>query len=96
LVPAAGTIAVLINPNNANAERDCIKPVTLPPGRPRLSTKPAPTGSATFTNTIGTIRVACNNAAKPAVPLARMMSGPRAANSTACLRMVSAWPKPQK
>ena len=26
---------------------NCIKPVALPPGRARLSTKPAPTGSAT-------------------------------------------------
>ncbi len=33
------------------------KPVALPPGRARLSTKPAPTGSATCTNTIGTLRV---------------------------------------
>ena len=38
-----------------------MKPVTLPPGRARLSTKPAPTGSATIVNTIGTVRVACSN-----------------------------------
>ena len=44
-----------------------IKPVALPPGRARLSTKPAPTGSATFTNTIGTVRVACSNGATAAV-----------------------------
>ena len=30
-----------------------IKPVALPPGRAMLSTKPAPTGSTTTTNTIG-------------------------------------------
>src|SRR5262249_40315908 len=30
-----------------------MKPVMLPPGRDRLSTKPAPTGSATPANTIG-------------------------------------------
>src|SRR5262245_25190419 len=35
-----------------------VKPVTLPPGRARLSTNPAPTGSGTFVNTIGTVRVA--------------------------------------
>ena len=35
-----------------------IKPVALPPGRARLSTKPAPTGSGTIANTIGTMRVA--------------------------------------
>ena len=31
-----------------------VKPVALPSGRPRLATKPAPTGSVTLTNTIGT------------------------------------------
>ena len=40
-----------------------MKPVALPPGRARLSTKPAPTGSATIANTIGTVRVACSNGA---------------------------------
>ena len=45
-----------------------MKPVTLPPGRARLSTKPAPTGSATTANTIGTVRVACSNAATAALP----------------------------
>jgi hypothetical protein len=33
------------------------KPVALPPGRLRLSTRPAPTGSAICTNTIGNVRV---------------------------------------
>jgi hypothetical protein len=37
--------------------------VALPPGRANLATKPAPTGSMTFTNTIGTVRVVCSNAA---------------------------------
>ena len=41
--------------------RTVMKPVALPPGRARLSTKPAPTGSATIANTIGTVRVACSN-----------------------------------
>jgi putative ABC transport system substrate-binding protein len=31
--------------------------VILPPGRARLSTYPAPTGSGAFANTIGTVRV---------------------------------------
>ena len=44
---------------------NCMKPVALPPGRARLSTKPAPTGSVTFTNTIGTVRVACCNGPRP-------------------------------
>src|SRR5215831_3757369 len=38
-----------------------IKPVAMPPGRARVSTKPAPTGSATLTNTIGTLRGARNS-----------------------------------
>ena len=51
------------------------KPVALPPGRDRLSTKPAPTGSATAAKTIGTVRVASNSADTAALPLARMTSG---------------------
>ena len=38
-----------------------MKPVALPPGRAKLSTKPAPTGSGTTTKTIGTVRVVCSN-----------------------------------
>ena len=33
-----------------------MKPVTLPPGRARLATKPAPTGSVTVAKTIGKVR----------------------------------------
>src|SRR6516162_7954036 len=33
-----------------------VNPVTWPPGCARLSTRPAPTGSTAFTNTIGTLR----------------------------------------
>jgi len=32
-----------------------MKPVALPPGRAKLSTKPAPTGSTPSVNTIGTV-----------------------------------------
>jgi hypothetical protein len=35
------------------------KPVAFPPGRAKLATKPAPTGSLTNTKTIGTVRVSC-------------------------------------
>src|SRR5262245_48498737 len=38
-----------------------MKPVALPPGRAKLSTKPAPTGSLVSVNTIGMVRVACSN-----------------------------------
>jgi hypothetical protein len=38
-----------------------MKPVAVPPGRAKLSAKPAPTGSAAYVNTIGTVGVTCNN-----------------------------------
>ena len=41
-----------------------MKPVALPPGLARLSTRPAPTGSAANGNTIGTVRVAWSIATK--------------------------------
>src|SRR5262249_56255688 len=44
-------------------------PVTLPPGRVRLATKPAPTGSGTVTNTIGTVRVARRNGPTVVLPV---------------------------
>src|SRR5262245_43810503 len=34
-----------------------VNPVTLPPGRARLATNPEPTGSVTWTNTIGSGRL---------------------------------------
>ena len=73
-----------------------MKPVALPPGRARLSTKPAPTGSATVTNTIGTVRVACCNGPTAEPPAARMTSGASATNSAAYLRLRSASPAPQR
>src|SRR5262245_64475123 len=70
---------------NSNA----IKPLALPPGCAKLFTKPAPTGSATAANTIGTVRVACSNGPTVEAPEAKMTSGARAANSAACLRTAS-------
>src|SRR5262249_35748590 len=59
--------------------------------RARLATKPAPTGSMTTTNTIGTVRVASSNGAVVAVPVpATRTSGASATNSAACLRMSAA------
>jgi hypothetical protein len=37
-----------------------MKPVTLPPGRAKLATKPLPIGSATIAKTMGMVRVCCN------------------------------------
>src|SRR5262249_46086044 len=38
-----------------------VNPVALPPGRARLFTNPAPTGSAATGKTIGTVRVICSS-----------------------------------
>jgi hypothetical protein len=67
-----------------------LKPVALPPGRARLWTKPAPTGSATAANTIGTVRVTFSNGPRVEAPVANMTSGARATNSAAFLRTASA------
>jgi hypothetical protein len=73
-----------------------MKPVALPPGRAKLSTKPAPTGSLVMVNTIGTVRVACSNGPTLEVPPASMTSGASAANSAACLRISSALVEAQR
>src|SRR6516165_2857078 len=70
-------------PFRAQAVFERGNPVALPPGRARLSTNPAPTGSGTITNTIGMVRVACSNGAAPALPVTRMTSGASATNSAA-------------
>ena len=44
----------------------------------------------------GTVRVACSNGARAALEWARMMSGPGATNSAACVRMASASPRPHR
>src|SRR5262249_49279482 len=49
-----------------------MKPVALPPGRAKLSTKPAPTGSLVAVNMIGTVRVACSNGTTDEVAAAGM------------------------
>jgi hypothetical protein len=65
------------------------KPVVLPPGRAKLSTRPAPTGSFALGNTIGTVRLTCcNSLTVPPVP-ATIASGASATNSAAFLRMLS-------
>jgi hypothetical protein len=51
-----------------------VQPGALPLSRARLSTNPAPTGSGTLVNTIGTKRVACNNGPVEKLAVARMTS----------------------
>src|SRR5262249_13234906 len=72
-----------------------VKPVVLPPGRAKLATKPAPTGSMTPTNTIGTLRVSRCNAATTGEVTATTTSGASATNSAAYWRQRSAPPAPQ-
>ena len=59
------------------------KPVILPPGWAILSTEPAPTGSATFMNTIGIVRVACCSDAVDELPMLKITSGRSATSSAA-------------
>src|SRR5262245_5452953 len=44
-----------------------VKPVTLPPGRARLGTKPLPAGSVTCTNTVGNVVVSLRSSASTGV-----------------------------
>jgi hypothetical protein len=48
-----------------------------------LAAKPAPTGSETFTNTIGIVRVSCANAAVTGVVRQKIASGASATSSLA-------------
>src|SRR5262249_30321687 len=66
------------------------KPVALPPGRAKLSTKPAPTGSTECANTIGTVRVTDCNAATVGLAVAKMTSGVSETKSVANLRSSAA------
>src|SRR6516225_6547585 len=67
------------------------KPVTFPPGRARLATKPLPTGSETVAKTMGMVRVCCRSAAVVGVTDERIRSGCRATSSFAnrCLASAS-------
>ena len=62
---------------------NAVNPVVLPPGRARLLTNPAPTGSTTIPNTIGTLLVTRCSAATAGLAEARMTSGASATNSPA-------------
>jgi hypothetical protein len=72
------------------------KPVAFPPGRAKLSTYPAPTGSVSITNTTGMVRVARSNGPAVALPFARITSGADATSSAACLRTSSSLPPAQR
>src|SRR5215831_960524 len=56
-----------------------------PPGRARLCTNPCATGSATSTNTTGTVLLDCCSACTAGLPPHRIMSGTRAMSPAAAL-----------
>jgi len=59
------------------------KPVRLPPGLARLSTKPEPTGSETDMNTMGMLLVPCFRSRTYGVDSPRITSGRSATSSLA-------------
>src|SRR6516165_5131262 len=71
--------------------RSCCRPV-----EPDYRRSPAPTGSGTFVNTIGTVRVARRNGAAPALPVVKMTSGASATSSAAYFRVSSSLPPAQR
>src|SRR5215831_5680989 len=73
-----------------------VNPVMFPPGRAKLGTKPCPTGSATFTKTIGIDGVACAMAASAGVAAATITSGFKFTNSTAWELMSPAFSEGQR
>jgi hypothetical protein len=60
-----------------------LKPVMLPLGRARFSTKPWPTGSVTIVNTMGIMLVFRRNATTEGLACARSTSGPSSTSSVA-------------
>ena len=71
-------------------------PVTLPPGRARLSTSPLPTGSPAAEKTIGIVAVACFEATISGVPEVTIISTLRRANSAAISAARSLRPSVQR
>ena len=71
-----------------------LKPVAFPPGRARLSTSPAATGSPTTAITIGIVRVVALRALAAGVPPVTMTSTPLRTRSAASPDSVSGWSYP--
>src|SRR4051794_7527732 len=68
-----------------------VKPVTLPPGRAKLATKPLPIGSDTVAKRIGMVRVCCSKIAVSGVFCERIRSGCWETTSSAirCIEAIS-------
>jgi hypothetical protein len=62
----------------------------------KLATKPPPTGSAVWVNTIGTVLVTWSNVPTTVPPEARMRSGASETSSAANLRVSAALPADQR
>jgi len=73
-----------------------MKPVTLPPGRARLATKPVPTGSPAAAKTMRMTDVACLAATTAAVADVTMTSTLRRTNSAAISAARSVRPSAQR
>ena len=73
-----------------------LKPVRLPPGRAKLWTTPAVTGSLTWTNTVGVVWEASLTARAMGVELARITSERKSSNSLANWRACAASPALQR
>src|SRR5256884_7598246 len=69
-----------------------VKPVRLPPGRAKLWTTPAVTGSLTCTNTVGVVRVISLTATAMGVELAKITSDRKSSNSLANWRAYTTSP----
>ena len=74
------------------ARPNVLMPVTLPPGRARLATKPCSTASPTANMTIGIVDVACISARIGGVPLPMSRSGLRSRTSATASAMRSLRP----
>src|SRR6516225_9636471 len=80
-----------------SAPNKLITPVMFPPGRLRLATRPAWTGSPPLTNTIGIVVVAALAAsAEVSPPLVTMTATRRVTKSSARAGRRSYWPSPQR
>ena len=74
----------------------CDRPVTLPPGRARVATKPVPTGSPAVAKMIGMADVACFAAKAAGVPDVTMTSTLSRTNSAAISANRSKRPSAQR
>jgi hypothetical protein len=76
LVPTAAVVAIIVNPNNPQADQTVsrLTPVALPPGRLSAATAPVLTGSSPVLNTIGIVAVAALAAAVVGPPPTRMIA----------------------